>query len=1398
LAALFSSFRLFQRLLVALFCLSPALGLGQTLTVHNSVQTFSTLTNTVVTMTGRSELRITGAADPITGCTIHLNSPDAWFYMTSVQPQTLSSTFLSRVRVNGANAALNTNVRIVQYGMGAVVIPHAADFSPLEVFDARHFAGNSKSLYQYVAYDDVRLGAMKGAIRSFKLKHGYMATLAENENGSGFSKNYVAQDGDLEVGRLPDDLDRDVHFVRVFPWRWAGKKGVGGNIEQNLNIRWLYNWNIDRTSPLNWEYVPIRHTRWWPGLDQDWKSRGATHLLGFNEPDHAQQANLSVAEAISAWPDLLATGLRVGAPAITDGGTSWISDFIAQADAAGLRVDFVPVHYYRSYWNAADPAGAATQFYNFLKGIHDIVKRPLWVTEFNNGANWTTDPDPTAAQQAATVAAMIEMLDNAPFVERYAIYNWVEDVRRVVWDDNWPTQAGEIYRDKSSPIAYRQEMADAGTGNSARYAFDGDAYDSWGNGQDGMTVGAPIFVAGKHGQAIALNGTSDYVQLSPRIGDTTSFTFAAWVFWNGGANWQRIFDFGLGESNYLALTPKSGGNTMRFLMRDGGAEQQLNTTPLPAGVWTHVAVTITGDTGKLFVNGALVNTNTAMTINPVDVDTKFNYLGKSQFADPLFNGRLDDVRIVSSALTDAEIAAIATTPPPQFSSPTLVKPAATEQQPYTESIALNAAGGSGTRIFAKMSGPAWLAVAQDGSLTGVPTFSDGGINRFLVRVTDANGSIHTAMLEIPVVEASGITARYAFDSNVDSSVGTAHGIAAGTPAYTLGRNGSAIDLDGTDDFVTLPAGTASSDELTIAVWVNWDGGGNWQRIFDFGNGTSEYFFLTPKSGSNTLRFSIASNGAEQQLNTTSLPLAQWTHVAVTLSAGTGRLYVNGTLVNTAAMANLPSVIAPATNLIGKSQFAADPLFNGRLDDLLIFNEALTASQLAALMNGPAPAFSSDPITKPSAAPGLAYNHSLALNVTDPDSNSTFQFSKVSGPSWLTVAADGRISGLPAVEDAGLNRFMVRVTDGTHLAADAVMNIPVSSASGLVAHYQFDGSLTNSSGGGAGTPSGSPVYESGVFDRALRFDGTDDSVALPSNVVGALTDATFAVRVRWDGGAAWQRIFDFGAGTAQYMILTPSSGSGTTQFAILNSGGTTQRLAGPDPLPIGEWTHVAVTLAGNTGTLYVNGAAVASTSITVDPGTITQTANFLGDSQFTADPLFAGTLDEFRIYNRGLTPDEVRALALPLAPIAVPLDYLGWTTGIAFPGGQSGALEDPDRDGVQNAFEFLLGFNPLTSSIASLPTSEIRTGAQLGIVGDPAKRYLTMEVRARKSVSGTTLVAEGAPTIPGLDAADAANHVHQAGPAIPDGEFEIITYYYDVPIDDSPSATGVMRLRATGQ
>ena len=420
------------------------------------VRTVETLTNQVVTTGPGSELHVTGKDDPIKGCYFNLAAADGWLFFPNVVPSKVVADFLGRMNVNGTPATLDENLRVAQYGSGSVVIPQGADFPAMTVFEGDSLGGPSMPLKCYVAYDEAKLGALKGPIRSFVLKRGYMATIAQNENGTGVSRNYVAQDHDLVVGNLPDGLANEIRFVRIFPWRWVTKKGVAGDIWKNLNVGWFYNWNINGNSSLDLEYVPIRQNRSWPGLNQDWKKKGATHLLGFNEPDRPDQAKMTVDEAIQTWPALLATGLRLGAPATSDGGLKWLYEFVDKADAKGLRVDFVPVHYYRAIQDPGDAKGAADQFYQFLKGVHDRVKRPLWVTEWNNGANWTKAPKPTPKQQKDAIGKMVEMLDKTPFVERYAIYNWVEEVRFVQKKDGTLTPAGEVYRDKISPLSHIQ------------------------------------------------------------------------------------------------------------------------------------------------------------------------------------------------------------------------------------------------------------------------------------------------------------------------------------------------------------------------------------------------------------------------------------------------------------------------------------------------------------------------------------------------------------------------------------------------------------------------------------------------------------------------------------------------------------------------------------------------------------------------------------------------------------------------------------------------------------------------------------------------------------------------------------------------------------------------------
>jgi len=78
----------------------------------------------------------------------------------------------------------------------------------------------------------------------------------------------------------------------------------------------------------------------------------------------------------------------------------------------------------------------------------------------------------------------------------------------------------------------------------------------------------------------------------------------------------------------------------------------------------------------------------------------------------------------------------------------------------------------------------------------------------------------------------------------------------------------------------------------------------------------------------------------------------------------------------------------------------------------------------------------------------------------------------------------------------------------------------------------------------------------------------------------------------------------------------------------------------------------------------------------------------------------------------------------------------------------------------------------------------------------SQTYLTLQIRVRQRDAGTNLIPEAASTAAGLALQEAATHAHQVGAPVPDGKFKVLTYYYDVPIDDSPTGLGVMRLRAT--
>ncbi|MES2659557.1 MAG: LamG-like jellyroll fold domain-containing protein [Verrucomicrobiota bacterium] len=505
---------------------------------------------------------------------------------------------------------------------------------------------------------------------------------------------------------------------------------------------------------------------------------------------------------------------------------------------------------------------------------------------------------------------------------------------------------------KSRIILPARFVAQPADGADVRYDLDGNTQDALGTAH-AITTGGPVYVAGKAAQAIDLDGTDDFVTAPYNVGNSTDITVAAWINWDGGGNWQRVFDFGNGTTQNFMLTPKSASNTMRFVIVNGGAEQQLNVAVPATGQWVHIAVTLSGDTGKLFVNGAVANTGT-ITINPSDFSPTKNYLGKSQWPDALFDGRIEDFRVYNRALSQAEITALQTVnQPPVFTTNPVIKTAAVRGQSYSGTLTGNVTDPDdsvASLVFTKTSGPAWLKIAANGQLTGTPGEGDIGTDSFTVTVTDPELAVATATLRVPVT-GTGMAAHYEFNDNVVDRTNSFNGTAVGGPAFAAGQIGRAVTFDAVDDVVTLPTGVANSADITIVSRFMWDGGGQWQRVFDFGKGnTTQYFFLTPRSGGETMRFGIVNGGGEQMLNTAIPATGQWVHVVVTLIGNTGTMYVNGTQAATGTINIDPSAFNPNVSYFGDSQWAGDPLLKGRIDDVRIYHRGLSAFEVATLAN----------------------------------------------------------------------------------------------------------------------------------------------------------------------------------------------------------------------------------------------------------------------------------------------------------------------------------------------------------------------------------------------------------------------------------------------------------------
>lgn len=816
----------------------------------------------------------------------------------------------------------------------------------------------------------------------------------------------------------------------------------------------------------------------------------------------------------------------------------------------------------------------------------------------------------------------------------------------------------------------------------------------------GALYGGATYAAGLVGQAFSLDGVNDSVTNAvwgiTNVVDSYTMELWAWptagrastgestsgIAGSGGQRYA-IFPCEAATGGIVGAGISIGTNGVSVFEHGSGYLPALLVFNTPITGWTHVAVVYTNRQPKLYLNGVLVRTGLTSG-NSSCPSTWLGERGALTANQGFYAGLLDEVSIYNRALSTEEIQTIYNagsagkcTPP---TAPFIVTQPTNQavRAGFTASFSV-LAGGSPPLSYAWFFETNRVADATNSTLilSGVTTNQAG---TYTVEITNQFGlllssnAVLTVIPPPPCLGGTGVISWWRGEGNSEDAVGGNAGTVANGTSFAPGVVGQGFLFDGLNDRVLVADAAnlnfGSAADFSIEAWVQPIASANAygvMTILDKRQVVSSVrgYELYLQDGRLACQLAAGSY-ADFQSAGPDLRDGNFHHVAWTmkrLDPAGGRLYVDAVNVLTFNATNLSGSLSnnQPLRLGNHADGSLNTWFKGVLDEATLYDRALTADEVAALYSAasagkcfvPAPPIVVIAPTNLSVLVSNTASFTVAVTGTTPI---RYQWQFNANDIAFETNASLTLSNVQT-NQAGAYRVVLTNAHGFALSPEAQLSVITPACAptgtGAISWWRAEGDSEDAVGGEGGVLVNGAAFVPGKVGQAFSFDGVNDHVRVADRPGFHVTNAlTLEAWVYPTSHGAYHSIiskWDVVLGPKQKSYSFSAQPSGQLSLGLCADGNDAivGSVISTSTLPLNQWSHVCGTYDGTLIKLFLNGNFQNQTAYTngILPGTNALGIGGVvgGGTPGQVGSVFAGRIDEPAIYNRALSPSEIKAI-----------------------------------------------------------------------------------------------------------------------------------------------------------